>query len=114
MGGGMGKKKAWEQGRQGREQNFFPGPFFTRRGERGFFFRGSGEEGGAKGPTRGCPFFSRSDYPLCYIFYTFFTLYGLLFLCFSIFVCCCLFFNFCVCDFIFLSGVRVLLRDAPM
>merc|ERR1712225_173014 len=45
------------------------------------------------------------DYPLCYIFYTFFTLYGLLFLCFSIFVCCCLFFNFCVCDFIFLFGV---------
>merc|ERR1711916_390258 len=42
------------------------------------------------------------DYPLCYIFYT---LYGLLFLCFSIFVCCCLFFNFCVCDFIFLFGV---------
>jgi len=45
------------------------------------------------------------DYPLCYIFYTFFTLYGLLFLCFSIFICCCLFFNFCICDFVFLFSV---------
>merc|ERR1712146_195031 len=41
------------------------------------------------------------DYPLCYIFYTFITLYGLLFLCFSIFICCCLFFNFCIVDYIF-------------
>jgi len=45
------------------------------------------------------------DYPLCYIFYTFITLYGLLFLCFSIFICCCLFFNFCIVDYIFLFCV---------
>merc|ERR1711916_387657 len=53
------------------------------------------------------------DYPLCYIFYTFITLYGLLFLfvvvCFLIFVLLIIFFCFvfcvlfvCFCFFVFL------------
>jgi len=46
-----------------------------------------------------------SDYPLCYIFYTFITFVGLLFLCFSIFVCCCLFFVFMLYDCVFLFCV---------
>jgi heme/copper-type cytochrome/quinol oxidase subunit 1 len=38
-----------------------------------------------------------SDYPFCFMIYTFITIFGLLFLCFSIFVCCCVFFYFLFC-----------------